>query len=102
MDHRADNSAIAGLIKSKLPPDELSPIRLEHEAQALIGAAMDTTRTAFTIASFHIISNRRILQRLRQELTDAFPDLTKAPTLAELERLPYLTAIIQESKAFVS
>ena len=86
------------LLYSDLPPEELSLDRIHHEAAGITGAGIDTTKTALSQASFHIINNEKIFQRLRQELTEAFPDLSKPPTLLELEKLPYLSAIIQEGK----
>lgn len=49
------------------------------------------------LASFHVLNSPAILQTLKQELLDAWPNLNTSPTLQELERLPYLTAVIQES-----
>lgn len=46
--------------------------------------------------SYHISANPAITQRLHEELKSAIPDPSKSLSLSELEKLPYLTAVIQE------
>lgn len=89
-------TVLSSLLASNLPPQELSVTRLQQEAAGLIGAGIGTTTSSLTLASFHILDNPEIFRRLRQELEEVFPDLTKPPILTQLERLPYLTAVIQE------
>lgn len=91
-------SVFSSLLASDLPPEELSVTRLRHEAESFIGAGIDTTKSALSLASFHILDNPDMLRRLREELTNAIPDPESPPLLSELEKLPYLTAVIQESK----
>lgn len=85
------------LLSSDLPPEELTPLRLLHEGVTVLGAGIITTRFALTVASFHILNAPAIQQTLREELHTAFPDPAYVPTVAELERLPYLSAIIAEA-----
>ena len=92
----AHKTVLSSLLASDLPPEELSVTRLRHEAEGLVGAGIDTTKSALSLASFHILDNPEILRRLREELMNAIPDPRNPPPLAELERLPYLTAVIQE------
>lgn len=89
-------SVLSSLLASDLPPEELSVTRLRHEAESLMGAGIETTKSALSLASFHLLDNQDILRRLRGELMDAIPDPANPPSLSELERLPYLTAVIQE------
>ncbi|KAE8355897.1 cytochrome P450 [Aspergillus coremiiformis] len=84
------------LLNSNLPPEELTLTRLQQEAITIIGAGFDTTRYALSVASFHIINTPGIYTRLREELQAAIPDLKNMPSLTDLEKLPYLTACIQE------
>ncbi|MCJ1462746.1 hypothetical protein MMC07_001349 [Pseudocyphellaria aurata] len=88
------------ILHADLPPAELSLSRLQDEAVIIVMAGINTTKTTMCIACFHTLSNPSIYQRLRQELTNAFPDPTMRPSLPELEKLPYLTAVIQESLRF--
>ena len=86
------------LLESNLPPQELSPLRLQHEATTIIGAGVETTRWALTVGSFHIINNPEIFRKLRAELEAAIPDPQSMPSLERLEQLPYLDACVQECK----
>ena len=51
---------------------------------------------ALTTASYHLISNPPILKKLQAELKAAIPDLSIESDLPQLEKLPYLSACIQE------
>ena len=92
----AHKTVFNSLLESDLPPEELSVIRLQQEAQAIIGAGIETTKMSLSLACFHLLSKRDLYQQLRRELESAFPDLANPPTLSELERLPYLSAVINE------
>ncbi|KAL1963324.1 hypothetical protein VTN77DRAFT_8445 [Rasamsonia byssochlamydoides] len=70
---------------------------LYEEAQALLFAGADTTGTTLMHGCFHILSLPEVYRKLKQELLLAWPDLEKKPSLNELEKLPYLTAVIKES-----
>ncbi|KAG8529623.1 uncharacterized protein KY384_005103 [Bacidia gigantensis] len=80
-----------------LPPEEKSITRMQQEATAICVAAIGTISTSLSHACFEILRNPTIKSRLEKELQDSFPDHSRAPTLSELERLPYLTAVIQET-----
>jgi len=84
------------LLESNLPPHEKSIDRLGDEAQLMIGAGLETTAWTLTTISFHLINNPSILHKLRSELEAAIPDLTARPDSRFLEKLPYLSACIQE------
>ncbi|KAH9177359.1 cytochrome P450 [Lactarius sanguifluus] len=73
-----------------------SRLSLWHEAQALFGAGSDTIAVAATTASYHILHNPEIQQRLVNELRTAWPDLEEVPRYEVLEKLPYLTAVVKE------
>lgn len=85
-------------LQSDLPKEELSHERLKQEACSITGAAIETTKSALSLASFHITDNPDIYQRLHEELVQAMPDLSAKPlSVPELEKLPYLNAVVQES-----
>ena len=46
--------------------------------------------------TFQLLANPGKLRKLKDELAAALPDPTTVPTSTELERLPYLSAVIQE------
>ncbi|MCJ1466754.1 hypothetical protein MMC07_005374 [Pseudocyphellaria aurata] len=105
LEHDADenikhDTVFKEILKSNLPPEELTLSRLQDEAVIIVTAGIGPTKTTMTIACFHVLNNPAIYGRLCQELTNAFPDPTSQPTLPELEKLPYLTAVIQESLRF--
>lgn len=66
-------------------------------AMMFVGAGFETT--AFTIeqAMFHLHDQPTLLSKLHEELIIAIPNPHRIPPWTELERLPYLSAIIQES-----
>lgn len=86
------------LLNSRLPREELTEERLQHEAVSIVGAAFDTTRQALTMVCFHIIANPDIYQRLHQELVDAIPDPDNMLAWTDLQKLPYLSACIEEGE----
>lgn len=89
------------ILSSNLPPEELSLSRLQDEAVSIVTAGIATTKTTMSTLCFHVLSNPSIYSQLRQELMNAFPDPTMQSTLPELEKLPYLTAVIQECKTSI-
>ena len=50
------------------------------------------------VSCFHVLNTPSIYKQLYEELMNAFPDPNMQPTLPELEKLPYLTAVVQECK----
>ena len=89
---------LTALLESNLPPQELSPLRLQQEGSTLIGAGMETTKWTLSVGSTHIMSNPEVLAKLKAELVAAIPNPDQMPSLEQLEKLPYLDACIQEGK----
>ncbi|KAL6716018.1 hypothetical protein ACLMJK_006980 [Lecanora helva] len=85
------------ILDSNLPPREKTVPRLQQEAAGVVGAAIETTKTTLSIATFHILNNPNVRQRLTTELQEATFKDPQNPTWTELEQLPYLTAVIKES-----
>jgi cytochrome P450 len=79
-----------------LPPSELHIERLSQEGSFLIGAGFEATAWTMTVGAFYIVSDPAIHSRLKAELAAAIPDAASIPPWNQLERLPYLTAIIKE------
>ncbi|KAH7032190.1 cytochrome protein [Macrophomina phaseolina] len=82
---------------SNLSKEEVSLTLMYHEAASITAAGIDTTKSVLTMASFWVLKDRAIHERLRQELSEAIPDPEQIPALADLEKLPYLNAVIQEA-----
>lgn len=89
------------ILHSNLPPHELSRKRLSQEAVGLVGAGTETTAWSLTIGTCHILDNPHVLRKLKDELTKAMPDPNQPLSMAELEQLPYLDAVVKESKLSV-
>ncbi|KAI9883898.1 MAG: hypothetical protein M1823_004311 [Watsoniomyces obsoletus] len=84
------------LLASDLGASDKSMVRLVEEGQTLIAAGTITTAHHLKTITFYLLNNPDLLQRLKKELTDAIPDPKDLPPLQQLERLPFLTAVISE------
>ena len=85
------------IVESEMPESELSIDRLSKEAQVLLAAGSITTARVLNFICYYIISNGEIKKTLQNELRDAmsgYPE--KVPSWADLEKLPYLQALIKE------
>lgn len=100
VDEKSSKTVFTTLMDSDLPPEELSLTRLQHEAISIIGAGIETTKRALSVASFYILDNPAILARLCEELISAIPNPETPPPLEVYEKLPYLSACIEEGTFF--
>ncbi|KAI0526193.1 cytochrome P450 family protein [Xylaria bambusicola] len=85
------------LVNSDLPASELTRERLSKESQVLLGAGTVSTARTLDFISYYIMANPAIRKRLTEELRHdmaGYPE--KKPTWAQLEKLPYLQALIKE------
>ncbi|KAL0958872.1 hypothetical protein HGRIS_014188 [Hohenbuehelia grisea] len=73
---------------------------LFQEAIGLLLAGSDTVGGVCTVGFYHVLKNPEILRKLQAELKQSWRSLEEQPTLAELEKLPYLTAVIKEALRF--
>lgn len=85
------------ILDSRLSDAEKSEERLVQEGQSLVAAGSQTTAHALEVATVHLLHQPLILARLRRELLAVMPTPDARPTLAQLEALPFLTAVIKES-----
>ena len=67
--------------------------QIKDEAYSTLGAAADTTGNAMTVATYSVVSNILIYEKLKAELKAAFPDLQARLSFVELEKLPYLVSV---------
>ena len=85
------------ILDSDMPESDLSVNRLINEAQVLVSGGTVTVSRTLDIISFYILANKDVRSTLLIELEDVmktYPE--KVPSLAELEKLPYLQALIKE------
>lgn len=87
----------ATLLDSDLPPQDKSVARLVADAQNLHGAGSITTSTCLGQATYYIISDNQVFDKLISELVRVMPDASTTPSLTELEQLPYLSAVVLET-----
>lgn len=88
------------LRSDNLPPAEKEFNRVSDEVDTITGAGLETVAQTLRFTIYYLYSNPTLLHRLRSELRNLFsslgPEAQREPTLAQLERLPYLTAMIME------
>lgn len=86
------------MLSSKLlPNEEKTPERLAQEGQILVQGGTLTTSWAMSLAAFHLVNRPSALKKLRDELFEAMPDPNNIIPLSQLENLPYLKAVINET-----
>ncbi|OKL60205.1 hypothetical protein UA08_04932 [Talaromyces atroroseus] len=79
-----------------LAPEERTIDRLQDEGQILLGAGSETTAKSLTVIALHLLRDPSVLERLRGELKTVMPTTTSTASWTELEKLPFLTAVIKE------
>ncbi|GME62507.1 Cytochrome P450 [Neofusicoccum parvum] len=86
------------LLEGNLPESEKGTERLGREAQAMLGAGMETTSWSLSVNLFHLLSSPSTMAKLRTELEAAIPsaDPNTVPSWSTLEQLPYLNACVHE------
>ncbi|KAJ5503276.1 hypothetical protein N7463_006150 [Penicillium fimorum] len=70
---------------------------LLEEAVALVIAGTDTTGSTLTIGTYQVLRKPEIYKKLKAKLLEAWPNLEQRPNAGDLEKLPYLTAVIKEA-----
>ncbi|KAL5409151.1 hypothetical protein PMIN06_004103 [Paraphaeosphaeria minitans] len=84
------------LLRSDLSVQEKETRRLAEEAVLLVGAGTHTTSWILTVVTFYLLSNPLLLRKLRDELRTVLPEVDSYAPLMELEKLPFLTAVLKE------
>ena len=84
---------------TSLPASSRSGLSLHDTTIMLLAAGFETTGFTLTIATYHLLSpsSNPHLQKLLHELHTAIPNPASIPPWHELEKLPYLSAVVQES-----
>jgi cytochrome P450 len=83
------------LLNSDLSPRDKSLKRLADEASMVTGAGGETTAQALQRTLYHLLQHPDVVTKLRHEL-DAALKPGAMPSLAELQNLPYLNAVVEE------
>ncbi|PCG88260.1 Cytochrome P450, E-class, group I [Penicillium occitanis (nom. inval.)] len=93
-------TVITELLQSDLPTAQKADRRLQDEVQLIVGAGLSTTGWTLSVGAYYLITNPSVLDRLRKELDEAIPSSSLGHGSLqwnELEKLPYLTAVIKEA-----
>ena len=85
------------VLNSDLPPEHKTVTGLVDDAQVLLSGGAVTTTLTLSVATYYILSTPSVFNRIMNDLKDMMPDPTEQRPLADLEQLPYLTAIINET-----
>ena len=80
-----------------MPDSERSIERLSREAMVLFGAGTATTARTMGFICYYVLTNPHMKEYLAKELAGPMADYpNNLPRWADLERLPYLQAVIKE------
>jgi hypothetical protein len=72
-------------------------LQLSHEGRVLFAAGSHTVGTTLMTGVYYLLRNPEAKQRLVDEVRTAWPVLDQAPRHEDLEKLPFLTAVIKET-----
>jgi cytochrome P450 len=92
MDSKDQGSIFDALVRPEVPPEEKTLDRLEDESALLLGAGTETTARAISLSMFHLINNKDMLIKLREELRTVMETPTSKASWTQLEKLPYLVS----------
>ncbi|KAL9123390.1 MAG: hypothetical protein Q9187_000072 [Circinaria calcarea] len=84
------------LTSNVLPASDKSDTILQQQAVNIVSAGTETTAHALRVITYHICNDPAVLRRLREELKTVQPEPDRCMKLRELERLPFLSAVIME------
>lgn len=79
--------------KQETAPDAES---IYEEAQALMFGGADTVGNTLVMTFFQLLKNEEKFAKLRAEVQTAWPSLEQKLCAREIERLPYLNAVLRE------
>jgi cytochrome P450 len=84
------------LDNDELPAGEKSVHRLADEAEILVAAGSETTARTIAYTIVHVLRTPGVLEKLKAVLEKVMPNKDVLPTWNELEKVPYLTGVVQE------
>ncbi|KAL2424353.1 Cytochrome P450 monooxygenase [Exophiala dermatitidis] len=101
---RSDKSVLDGIVNSDaIPESDKTVDRLTQEARTLVGAGSETTGISLETIVWNVLTHPDVLRRLKEELkqvqTSGCAKGLENPfdDYATIRKLPYLTAVINES-----
>lgn len=70
---------------------------LSQHAMTIWSGGWETVGFTLTSGTYSVLRNQQIMERLRRELVDAWPNPDTQPPMSTLDELPYLNAVIKET-----
>ncbi|KAF2832484.1 putative benzoate 4-monooxygenase cytochrome P450 [Ophiobolus disseminans] len=80
----------------KMSAEEKLPMRLMGESHVILGAGTETTARTLAVTTYYLMKKHDVGEKLRDELKTVLSQPDSAVSLAQLEALPYLSAVINE------
>ncbi|KAM5430386.1 hypothetical protein McanMca71_005682 [Microsporum canis] len=93
---KVKDTIVYAITHSDLPPADKTFDRIFEELATITGAGFETISNTLRLILYHVYTNDTILQRLREEINKASTTSSKPVALKQLEKLPYLTAVLTE------
>lgn len=84
-------------VEAKLPPSVQTPQGFVDDADSFIGAGYETSGHTLSTATFHILDNPKIYNRLVSDIINHWSDPRIIPSWKEFESIPYLHATVKEA-----
>lgn len=84
-------------VETELPPGIKTPQGFTDDADILIVASYETSGHALSTATFHILDNPTVWDRLVSDLCAHWSNPKVIPSWKELENIPYLHAVVKEA-----
>ena len=96
-DSRGRPSLIRHILNSDMAESDKSVERLSKEAQVPLGAGSASTARTLDFICYYVLANHDIRSSLQEDLRDIMADYpSKVPSWSQLEKIPYLQAVIKE------
>ncbi|CZR52405.1 related to cytochrome P450 CYP3/CYP5/CYP6/CYP9 subfamilies [Phialocephala subalpina] len=85
---------IQSLLAPEVPAQEKTIDQLMDETKTIIFGGTESTARALSVTTFHLLNNKSLLKKLREELRTLGP--VQDYTIVQLEALSYLTGVVNE------
>lgn len=80
-----------------MPKHEKTVERVAAEARIILGDGFETTVNMLTHLTYNILADKGVHDRLTRDLEEVILDSDSIPNHTTSEKLPYLTAVINET-----
>ena len=97
MDAPTDRSDFMAHFLRQARKEQLSTPVIEAQASVVILAGSETSAVALTAATYHVLADPTIHDKLRREVRGAFATSDDVTLRAVLTKLPYLGAVVKET-----